>query len=145
MTRNLAQNGPKISLGKFQFLPASVRIKGRPPIEEWLGPLQFALWCQKASPWWIGDMLNAGDTMFGESFSQACEGYISGDQLQRYESVARRVPAENRNPNLSWSCHVAVARLSSPGQRRLLAQAEQNGWNSEELRKKARVLKERGG
>ena len=145
MPRNVTQNEPKISLGSFQFLPAAVRIQGRPPVEEWMGPLQFALWCQKASPWWIGDMLNAGDALFGEAFSQACEGFISGDQLQRYESVARRVPAENRNPRLSWSCHASVARLNGPGQRKLLAQAERNGWNSDDLRKQARELKAQGG
>lgn len=140
----VAQNQPKISLGKFAFLPTSVKISGNPPIEDWLGPMQFALWCQRASPWWIGDMLNAGDQHFGEAFSQACEGHISGDQLQRYESIARRVPPENRNPNLSWSSHAMVARLGDKGQRKLLKDAERNGWNSEELRKRARVMKEEG-
>ncbi len=137
----MANDEPKISLGKFQFLPSSVKINGRPPIEEWMGPLKFAIWCQKASPWWIGDMLNAGDAVFGEAFSQACEGYVSADQLQRYESVARRVPPQNRNPNLSWSSHASVARLSDKGQRKLLALAQRHGWNSEDLRKKAREEK----
>ncbi len=140
MNRSDKQVDPKISLGKFQFLPASVKITGRPAIEEWLGPFQFALWCQRASPWWIGDILNAGDAHFGEVFSQACEGYISGDQLQRYESVARRVLPENRNPLLSWSSHASVARLDGPGQRKLLAEAVKRGWNSEDLRKQARKL-----
>ncbi len=129
---------PKISLNNFQFLPCSVRVTGKPPIEDWIGPLQFALWCQRASPWWIGDMLNAGDARFGEEFSQACEGLISGDQLQRYESVARRVPAENRRASLSWSAHAAVARLPHAQQRSMLAQAERSGWTSEVLRRKAR-------
>ena len=135
---NLPKMEPKISLGKFQFLPCSVKVTGRPPIEDWSGPLQFALWCQRASPWWIGDMLNAGDAHFGEVFSQACEGLISGDQLQRYESVARRVPAQNRRPGLSWSAHAAVARLPHARQRSMLKAAEKNGWNSDELRKKVR-------
>jgi hypothetical protein len=129
---------PKISLGKFQFLPSSVKITGRPPIEEWSGPLQFALWCQRASPWWIGDLLNAGDAHFGEAFSQACEGLISGDQLQRYESVARRVPPQNRNHGLSWSAHAAVARLPLGKQKAMLQAAEKNGWSSEVLRRKVR-------
>ena len=139
-----APHQPKISLGAFEFLPTSVKISGRPPIDDWLGPMQFALWCQRASPWWIGDMLNAGDRHFGEAFSQACEGYISGDQLQRYESIARRVPAENRNPNLSWSVHSMVARLGDKGQRKLLKDAQRNGWNSEDVRKRARAMKAEG-
>ena len=126
---------PKISIGKFDFLPSAVRVQGRPPLEEWSGPLQFALWCQRASPWWIGDLLNAGDAGFGEAFSQVCEGYVSGDQLQRYESVARRVPAKNRRHSLSWSAHAVVARLPDDPQRQMLRLAEENGWTSEELRR----------
>ena len=129
---------PQISLGPFQFLPSAVKVDGRPDIAEWIGPLQFALWCQRASPWWIGDMLLAGDAQFGEDFSQACEGLISGDQLQRYESIARRVPPKNRRPGLSWSAHAAVARLTHEQQRKLLAEAEKRGWSSDELRKQAR-------
>ena len=85
-------------------------------------------------------MLNAGDARFGEAFSQACEGLISGDLLQRYESVARRVPPRNRRATLSWSAHAAVARLPHDLQRQLLAEAEKNGWNSSDLRVKAREV-----
>ncbi len=129
---------PKISIGPFDFLPSAVKVQGRPPIGEWAGPLQFALWCQRASPWWIGDLLNAGDESFGEAFSQVCEGHVSGDQLQRYESVARRVPPENRHPNLSWSAHAVVARLPHDQQRKMLKLADENGWSSEELRRQIR-------
>ncbi len=137
---SVAANQPKITLGKFQFRPSSVLISGNPPLEDWAGPLQFALWCQRASPWWIGDMLNAGDAQFGESFSQACEGLISGDQLQRYESIARRVPPHVRNDQLSWSAHAAVARLPHAMQKSMLDSALKNGWTSEMLRKKVREL-----
>jgi hypothetical protein len=129
---------PKIKLGPFRFLPCAVEIDGKPDVEDWTGPLQFAIWCQRASPWWIGDMLNAGDARFGEAFSQACEGIVSAEMLQRYESVARRVPPKNRRPGLSWSSHAAVARLPDDLQVRVLAAAEKNGWNSTDLRAKAR-------
>jgi hypothetical protein len=131
---------PKIALGNFEFLPAAVKVRGKPPVEDWAGPLQFAIWCQRASPWWIGDLLNSGDARFGEAFSQACEGHVSSEMLQRYESVARRVPPRVRNPSLSWSAHAAVARLSSDQQRLMLQRAETNGWNSEQLRKKVREM-----
>lgn len=131
---------PSVSLGKFRFLPSSVQIQGKPPIDDWAGPLQFALWCQRASPWWIGDMLNAGDAHYGEMFSQVCEGIVSAEMLQRYESVARRVPAENRRDDLSWSAHAAVARLPHDLQRKMLAKADANGWNSTQLQKEVRQL-----
>jgi len=129
---------PKFSLGQFDFLPTAIMIQGKPPIENWAQPLMYALWCQRASPWWIGDLLNAGDARFGEEFSQVCEGNVSADMLQRYESVARRVPRENRRANLSWSAHAAVARLPHRQQRDLLRLAEDNGWTSEQLRVKVR-------
>ena len=129
---------PKISIGKFDFLPSAVSVKGRPELKDWEGPMQFALWCQRASPWWIGDLLNAGDAAFGEAFSQVCAGYVSGDQLQRYESIARRVPAKNRRERLSWSAHAVVARLTDEQQRFMLKQAEDRGWTSEDLRKEVR-------
>ena len=131
---------PKIALGNFEFLPAAVKVHGKPPVEDWAGPLQFAIWCQRSSPWWIGDLLNSGDARFGEAFSQACEGHVSSEMLQRYESVARRVPPHVRNPSLSWSAHAAVARLSPDQQRLMLQRAETNGWNSEQLRKKVREM-----
>lgn len=125
-----------LKLGRFVFDPCRARVQGRPPIEEWEGPLQFALWCQRASPWWIGDLLNAGDVSFGEYFYQICESYgVSPDQLDRYRSVARRVPAANRRTALSWSAHAMVARLPIDEQADVLKEAEKNGWSSEQIRR----------
>lgn len=125
-----------LKLGRFDFEPCRVRVHGRPPIEEWEGPLSFALWCQRASPWWIGDLLNHGDDGFGEVFYQMCEGYgISADMIQRYKSVARRVPPSNRKPSLSWSAHAVVARLPIEKQKNALDEAERRGWTSDELRR----------
>lgn len=137
-------NEPTLRIGPFRFSGSDARLDASHSIEDWIAPLQFALWCQRASPWWIGDLLNAGDAQFGEAFSQACEGQISGEMLQRYESIARRVPRENRRPRLSWSAHAMVARLSHADQRRLLALAEENGWTSEQLRQRVRRFQKTG-
>ena len=129
---------PNISVGPFHFTSVGVRISGKPDINAWQGPLQFALWCQRAGPWWIGDLLNAGEDKFGETFSQMCEGAVSAEMLNRYASVARRVPIENRVPSLSWSAHTYVARLPHDQQKRLLQEADRRGWTSDELRVRAR-------
>ncbi len=129
---------PSISVGKFEFTPTSIVISDQPGVEQWATPLRFALWCQRASPWWIGDLLCQGDARFGEMFSQVCEGEVSAEMLQRYESVARRVPPENRRDGLSWSAHAAVARLACDDQQTMLARAEASGWNSDQLRKQVR-------
>jgi hypothetical protein len=83
-------------------------------------------------------LLNAGEDRFGESFSQMCEGVVSAEMLNRYASVARRVPIENRVATLSWSAHAAVARLPLDLQKQLLLEADRQGWTSDELRGKAR-------
>ncbi len=129
---------PKISVGAFEFTSVGVRVRGKPGVEQWKGPLEFALWCQKAGPWWIGDLLNAGEGSFGEMFSHMCEGLVSPDMLNRYAAVARKVPIENRTPNQSWSAHANVARLDVGLQRRFLKAAIREGWSSEELRVKVR-------
>src|SRR3954466_5379127 len=134
---------PKISIGPFHFTSVGVRISGKPELPEWKGPLQFALWCQRAGPWWIGDLLNAGEDSFGESFSQMCEGAVSAEMLNRYASVARRVPIENRVAGLSWSAHAAVAPLPIDQQKPLLHEADRRGWTTEELLSKARELAKR--
>ena len=105
----------------------------------------FALWCQRAGPWWIGDLLNAGEDRFGETFSQMCEGAVSAEMLNRYASVARRVPLENRRPGLSWSAHAVTARLPLDVQKRLLLEAERRGWTTDELRAKARAAEKSRG
>lgn len=136
---------PKISVGPFDFTSVGVRISGKPDIAAWKGPLQFALWCQRAGPWWIGDLLNAGEDGFGETFSQMCEGAISPEMINRYASVARRVPIQNRLASQSWSAHAAVARLDGSLQLRFLKKAEKEGWSSEELRVKVRDYMRREG
>ena len=136
----MSSKEPKMTLGPFQFRPSQVKVAGRPELEDWRGPLQFALWCQRASPWWIGDMINRGEDLFGEEFGEVCGETLSTEMVSRYASVARRVPPQNRRPSLSWSAHAAVARLPHAQQRRLLAEAERKGWNSEDLRKQVQAL-----
>lgn len=142
--RAMSSEPPKIAVGPFHFTSVGVRITGEPGLAEWNGPLHFALWCQRAGPWWIGDLLNAGDDAFGESFSQMCEGAVSAEMLNRYASVARRVPFENRVPTLSWSAHAAVARLPADLQKRLLLDADRHGWSSADLQAKARAVMKSG-
>src|SRR5260370_35383126 len=101
---------PKISIGPFHFTSVGVRFSGKPELTQWEGPLQFALWCQRAGPWWIGDLLNAGEDRFGESFSQMGEGAVSAWMLNRYASVARRVPFDYAMASRSGAPHATGVR-----------------------------------
>ena len=74
-----------------------------------------------------------------------CEGAVSAEMLNRYASVARRVPIENRVASLSWTAHAYVARLPLDLQKRLLQEADRRGLTSDELRVKAReAMKSKG-
>ena len=130
----------KLSVGPFQFSSTGVRVVGKPELEAWKGPVQFAFWCQRAGPWWIGDMVNAGEDRFGEAFSQLGEGGVSTEMLSRYAAVARRVPIQNRLPGLSWSAHAMVARLPVERQRPVLERAEREGWDTTQIRDHVREL-----
>ena len=77
---------PQIQLGPFDFKSAAVRMKGKPDLEQWRGPLQFALWSQRASPWWIGDMINAGEDLFGRNLARCAATRF----LRKWSAVMRR-------------------------------------------------------
>lgn len=131
---------PKMNLGPFEFRPANVKVVGKPQLGDWKGPLHFAIWCQRASPWWIGDLVNRGEDLFGEEFGEVCGETLSTEMISRYASIARRVPPQNRHAELSWSAHAAVARLPHEQQRKMLTEAIRQGWNSEDLRKQVQEL-----
>lgn len=60
--------------------------------------------------WWTGDWLNQGEDRFGEKYAQALEMTgMAQETLSKYKSVAARLPAEVRRPDLSWTAHFAVA------------------------------------
>ena len=102
----MAAKEPKMALGPFEFRPANVTVQGRPPLADWQGPLQFALWCQRASPWWIGDMINQGEDLFGEEFGEVCGNTLSTEMVSRYASVDRKSTRLN-------SSHTDISRMPS--------------------------------
>lgn len=87
--------------------------------------------------WWLGDLINFGEKVYGETYAQAVE--ITGltvHTLQQYASVCGRIPRSRRRPprRLSFSTHAAVAYESPGEQERWLKLAEKNGWKRSQLR-----------
>ncbi len=102
--------------------------------KQWQESLDGLLVVQRATPWLIGDCLNAGERAFGEEYAQALpESPRAQESLRVYMWVASRVPAVTRITSLSWSHHRAVAALEAPEQARWLDRAQAEGWSLKAL------------
>lgn len=94
----------------------------------------FAMWSQRSSAFWLGDMLLTGLDLFGDEIWQHLEYDISMfDHLERCRGVSAKVPPQNRNPNLSWSHHAYVASVPVQFQADALSHAAEEGLNSSEF------------
>ena len=128
----------------FALTPAGLRVHGTPTFDEYerYGQRLFAI--ANASAWAIGDWLEYGEGRgdFGEVYTQAIDltrkSYGSLVQALR---VSRAFPSEARFTSLSWSHHQAVLGLPTDQRQTLLARAEAQRWNREELREHVRALK----
>ena len=90
---------------------------------------------KSASSFWVGDLLNAGEALYGEQYAQveAVLG-ISHQTLLNLQSVCRRVPKSIRRSDVTFSVHAEVAALEPNAQRHWLAEASKRGMSKAELR-----------
>jgi hypothetical protein len=132
----VAQHGP------FVLLVSGVVVTGNPTYEEWNAAAVWVQQVEKASPFWIGDLLAYGEAMYGEKYAQAIEatGHKVG-YLMNVASVAAKIPAARRHPDLSFSHHQEVAALPEQQQNEWLDKAEVENWTSKELRNQIHVAK----
>ena len=129
------------NLIRLEWLPDTVVIsttgvafKGDLPFELWSELMGTLSKLEVAAQWAIGDALNYGESRYGEKYTQAIEVTGLGYQaLANYSWVARSVPHDIRNPNLSWTHHRAVSKLSVDEQKAMLAQAEEGDWTVDML------------
>jgi len=112
-------------------------------------PLSFEAWAEgfgnwqmiaKAIPWVLGDYLNKGDQLFGETYTQAIEWTGYGlERLKRYKFTAAHVPmfgpsgALHRIVGLDWTHHRITESLSIGKQAFWLASALDNNWTTREM------------
>jgi hypothetical protein len=89
----------------------------------------------RTAGWLIGDLLNFGEKVYGETYVQAAAATGLAEQtLMNYASVCSRIPRARRRPSLPFSVHAEVAYLEPDEQERWLSEAEQEGWTRSELR-----------
>lgn len=78
--------------------------------------------------WWLGDILNRGEELFGEKYAQAMESTtMSYKSLANVCYVSKRFRPEERRESLSWSHHKCVAPVDNKKKRQqLLKMAEKD-------------------
>jgi hypothetical protein len=84
----------------------------------------------------LGDWWAFGHHAYGDrkSFVAARKLPFAFGTLMNYGSVARAVPSSLRNEALSYSHHVAVAKLAYEYQKKFLAKAARFKWSAKQLR-----------
>jgi hypothetical protein len=91
--------------------------------------------------WWLGDLLNAGEAIFGEEYAQV-EAVLQRhpSTLNRWRWVCKKIPPSNRRPPpLSFRHHQLVAALPPAEQARWLDRAEAERLSAHELEALLRV------
>lgn len=95
--------------------------------------------------WWIGDLLNFGEGVYGERYAQGIEEFgLSYETLVKYAYVSRNVARRRRRTSLSFSHHALVAKLDPDEQERWLKLAASEGWSTRELGERVTAIESDG-
>ncbi len=96
---------------------------------------------ENAIIWWSADALIAGEKLYGTKLEQAAESLNRSEQtILNRMSIARRVPPERRNPNVSFTGHSEIAKFHDQPeeQERWLKIAEDEKLKTHQLRERIR-------
>jgi hypothetical protein len=119
---------------KVEYRPTSLIFRDTLTFDEWATLGKFLYQLTGAIFWWIADWINYGDSVYGETYTQAIEETgLSYQTLANMAYVGRAIPPERRRELLSPSHHALVAALPADEQEAALEQAEQEGWTCREL------------
>ncbi|MFF3210157.1 LmbU family transcriptional regulator, partial [Streptomyces sp. NPDC002886] len=92
-----------------------------------------------SSSWWLGDWIIFGQAMYPGRYRQAMEETgLDYKTLRNYAWIARRFPAAERHPKVSFQHHAEVASLEPPKRAMWLERAAQEGWSRNTLRQHLR-------
>lgn len=119
-----------------EFTKTQLKLDRHMKFEHWerLGTLLRSV--EGSIQFWIGDWVRFGENKWGEKYAQAVDATgLDYGTLANAVSVAKNVDSSLRNEKLSWSHHVAVAKLGPADQRSWLDRAEKEGLSYRELRR----------
>lgn len=96
----------------------------------------------RSCSWWIGDLLNYGEQVFGHYVYQAAEATgLAPQTLANRASVCRHIPPSRRRASLPFGVHAEVAYLDPAERDRWLDRAELGGWTRATLRDAMRAAR----
>lgn len=143
---SLRPREPVVLTGGFHLRDDGMDVKGRPSIDDYVHAGDFILWSEHASPFWLADWLNYGDSRpeWREKIEQHVNyGLRNPETMERYKRTAHNVPRARRRMGLSFPHHQAVESLSAADQTRVLEKAETEGLNLNETRREVQLIKRR--
>ena len=124
------------------LLPTQLAFNQLPSLTDWALLATDLGNKQRYLPWWLGDMLVAGEQQMGDEIYQAFSDELSIDMLQRYAKVCREFDPKRRNAALSFSSHQLLCGLEQPIQDAMLARGERERWRTDDMRRAVRELKQ---
>lgn len=109
------------------------------PLAEWKRFGKHLYLIADSSSWWLGDWLIFGQDMYPGRYRQAMEETsLDYKTLRNYAWIARRFPAAERHPKVSFQHHAEVASLEPAKRAMWLERAAQEGWSRNTLRQHVR-------
>ncbi len=89
----------------------------------------------RTSQWLIGDLINYGEKVYGETYAQAEKlTGLAPQTCANYSSVCSRIPRSRRRPKVNFSLHAEVASMKPDEQKKWLRLAEDKQWTRVQLR-----------
>ena len=94
-----------------------------------------------AAPWWIGDLLNQGERIFGEQAAQVQDWTdLKYETLAKYKWVAKYFLREERKPELSFTHHLNAMKAPQEDRDFLLTKAVKDSLSTRDVLDLAKQL-----
>jgi hypothetical protein len=117
-----------------ELTATSLKVTGDLPPGGWSAALRRLAPLERGTSWWLGDLLvYGGKDMYAVAAKET--GFSTGS-LHNLAYMSRRIPPDERRPDLPWRVHRVVAPLVPEERQQWLADTAERGWTSDELRRR---------
>ena len=127
----------------FELRDRRLVVHGRPTLADWVHAVTFVNHVERNAQFWLGDLLNYGQSVFGQKYSHAVKALgLPKQTLENFAYVARNVHFSRRR-EVSFSIHAEIAPLTPTQQDRWLKRAADKRMSVAELRIALRLERRR--